>query len=180
MNLLNHPQLESFDLFFDWEKLKAWRQWNAKAALKVITPRYTLIGGLDDVLFDRKSGLYVPMDYKTTGAAAGRSEEDAIKYYQTQMDLEALLLEENKYPTPGFGVLLTYSPLEFIKDAEGGLFRFQTSIQILETDIYRAKGILDTAVVCLGAKDIPPASENCEYCAACEIRKNQEQVSAAA
>lgn len=177
---LNHAQLESFDLFFDWEKLKAWRQWNARAALKVVTPRYTLIGGFDDVLFDRKSGLYASLDYKTTGAAAGRSEEDAIKYYQTQMDLQALLLEENKYPTAGFSALLTFSPLEFVKDEVGGLFRFQSDIQIIETDIYRAKGLLDLAVVCLAAKEIPPASESCEYCEAFQARNNEEEASAAA
>jgi len=115
-----------------------------------------LFGALDDLLV--ASDLYVPFDYKTKGSPT--SEADATKYYQTQLDCYALLLEANGMKTAGYGFLLYYSPSEV---NESGNVAFEIQPIKIETDIERAKSLVrQSAAVTGGAA--PKASANCEYC----------------
>lgn len=160
---LMDPRLSNFNLLPDLERLKAWRQWNAKAALKVVMPKWTLVGGFDDVLYCLDDETYAPLDYKTTSTAE-RGQEEAEKFYQSQMDIYSLLLEHNGYKPAGFGVLLSYSPVEHLNDDMGGLFRFNVQTIIVETQAIRARKLCDDAAACLESEVTPPSGPECEYC----------------
>ena len=160
---LSDPRLAGFRLLNDPEKLKAWRQWNAKAALKVETPKWKLVGGFDDCLYSPEGDTYAPLDIKTTSSAE-RGQEEAEKYYQTQIDILTLLLEHNGYKPAGFGVLLSYSPAVCLNDELCGLIRFNVQTIIIQADAKRATAICNQAIAFLESDLMPPSGPECEYC----------------
>lgn len=155
-------ELEKYDLFHDYEVLKGWRQWNAKAALKVVKPKFTLAGGFDEILYDRDSETYVPLDYKTA-AKADRTQEEAEEYHQLQLDLYELILISNGYKTAGFGVIMLWAPREIISAAGFPSVVFETKLIIIKTDPIRALALCEKAVACFEGKRPEPSSD-CEYC----------------
>lgn len=97
-------------------------------------------------------------DYKTKGSVT--TEDDAVKYYQNQLDCYTLLLQENGMPTAGFGFLLFYSPNR-AEERNSVLFELQP-IKVA-TDAERARAIFRKAVALL--KGPPPQTNgSCEYC----------------
>ena len=102
---LNGANFEGVKLFSNQAELEKWRNWRTGLEYRD-NDGSVLSGALDDLLV--KTGRYIPFDYKTKGSVT--TEEDAIKYYQNQLDCYSLLLEENKMPTAGYGFLLYYSP----------------------------------------------------------------------
>lgn len=141
-------------LFGDQVQLEAWRAW--RTGLQYHEDGAVLSGMLDDLLV--KDGAYVPFDYKTKGSPT--NEEDATRYYQTQLDCYALMLEGNGLKTAGYGFLLYYSPKEV---RENGQVGFEIQPIRIATDIERAKELFHRALAVLtGAA--PKASAKCEYC----------------
>lgn len=141
-------------LFEDQARLEAWRAW--RTGLQYHEDGSVLSGMLDDLLV--KDGVYIPFDYKTKGSPT--KEEDAVKYYQTQLDCYALLLEGNGMKTAGYGFLLYYSPKEV---KENGQVHFELQPIRVGTDTDRAKALFHKALAVLtGAA--PRASAACEYC----------------
>lgn len=150
-------QIEAFKgilLYENLAQLELWRAW--RTGLQYQGNGTTLSGMLDDLLV--KDDWYIPFDYKTKGSPT--NEEDATKYYQTQLDCYALMLEGNGLKTAGYGFLLYYSPKQV--QAQGNV-QFEIQPIRIETNIQRAKDLLHKAVAILGAS-APEASENCEYC----------------
>ena len=115
-----------------------------------------LSGAFDDLLV--KEGRTIPFDYKTKGSPT--SEEDATKYYQTQLDCYALMLEANGLKPLGYGFLLYYSPKQV---GENGQVTFEIQPIKIDTDTERAKGLFQKALAIL-SEPAPRASANCEYC----------------
>lgn len=151
---LHIDAFQGIRLFGDQVQLEAWRAW--RTGLRYHEDGSVLSGMLDDLLV--KDGAYVPFDYKTKGSPT--NEEDATKYYQTQLDCYALMLEGNGLKTAGYGFLLYYSPKEV---RENGQVHFEIQPIRIETDVERAKGLFRRALALLtGAA--PQASEKCEYC----------------
>ncbi|HXV27523.1 MAG TPA: PD-(D/E)XK nuclease family protein, partial [bacterium] len=101
----------------------------------------------------------IPFDYKTKGSVT--TEEDAVKYYQNQLDCYALLLQENRMPSAGYGFLLYYSP-KTVRENGNVLFELQ-AIKIL-TDFERARATFRNAISLLKTTAEPSAGGNCEYC----------------
>ncbi|HQB11815.1 MAG TPA: PD-(D/E)XK nuclease family protein [Candidatus Omnitrophota bacterium] len=152
--LLARPEFRGLRLYENHAQLERWRNW--RTGLEFFENGARLFGALDDLLV--ASDLYVPFDYKTKGSPT--SEADATKYYQTQLDCYALLLEANGMKTAGYGFLLYYSPSEV---NENGNVAFEIQPIKIETDIERAKSLVrQSAAVTGGAA--PKASANCEYC----------------
>jgi hypothetical protein len=143
-------------LYDDQARLEGWREW--RTGLKYQDPEdgAILSGMLDDLL--TRDGLYIPFDYKTKGSPT--NEEDATKYYQTQLDCYALMLEGNGLKTAGFGFLLYYSPKTV---GEHGQVQFEIQPIRIETDVQRAKDFFRRALSIL-IGPAPKASANCEYC----------------
>ena len=145
---------KNISLYENQAQLDKWREW--RTGLRYNEEEGVLSGMLDDLLM--KEGLAVPFDYKTKGSPT--NEEDATKYYQTQLDCYALMLEANGLKPAGFGFLLYYSPQE-VKEFGNVVFEIQP-IKI-GTDTVRAKALFHKALAILtGAA--PQASSKCEYC----------------
>ncbi len=155
-------ELDKFDLYPDFEKLRGWRQWNSKGALKVVKPKFTLVGSLDEVLFDRDQEIYVPLDYKTA-AKPDRTQEEAEEYHQTQLDIYDLMLTSNGFKTGGFGVIMLWAPHEVVSAAGFPSVTFETKLIIIKTDPIRALALCERAVTCFEGKR-PEPSADCEYC----------------
>jgi len=147
---------KGIQLYADQSRLEGWREW--RTGLKYQDPEdgAVLSGMLDDLLVN--DGLYVPFDYKTKGSPT--NEEDATKYYQTQLDCYALMLEGNGLKTAGYGFLLYYSPKSV---AERGQVHFEIQPIRIETDTQRAKDLFRKALAGLTGP-APMASGKCEYC----------------
>ena len=105
-----------------------------------------------------KEGVYIPFDYKTKGSPT--NEADATKYYQTQLDCYALMLEGNGLKTIGYGFLLYYSPKEVF---ENGQVNFEVQPIKIDTDTKRAKDLFRQAISVLTGAASTAASQ-CEYC----------------
>ncbi len=150
-------QTEAFkgiQLYENQAQLEQWRAW--RTGLQYHENGSVLSGMLDDLLV--RGDKYIPFDYKTKGSPT--NEEDATKYYQTQLDCYALMLEGNGLKTAGYGFLLYYSP-KAVK--EHGNVHFEIQPIRVETDIQRAKDLFHKALAILD-EPAPKASANCEYC----------------
>lgn len=141
-------------LYDNQAQLEKWRAW--RTGLQYHENGEVLSGMLDDLLV--KDGAYIPFDYKTKGSPT--NEEDAIKYYQTQLDCYALMLEGHGLKTAGYGFLLYYSPKEV---GENGQVSFEIQPIRIETDVNRAKALVHQALSILTGP-APKAAEKCEYC----------------
>ncbi len=141
-------------LYDNQAQLENWRAW--RTGLQYHENGSVLSGMLDDLLV--KDGAYIPFDYKTKGSPT--NEEDATKYYQTQLDCYALMLEGNGLKTAGYGFLLYYSPKEV---GENGQVTFEIQPIRIETDPERAKALFHKALAILTGS-APQASSKCEYC----------------
>lgn len=155
----DHPDLAGYELFFDLDKLKKWRNW--RSGLSVKGSGWSLSGALDDALYNRKTDEYIPLDYKTKGTKADL--DYCKKYYQNQLDAYSLMLHGNGMKTAGFGVLVYFSPEaiegEFVSSAN---FRFDAEIFVLEVDHNRIKALCDAATECLKSMDCPDHSSQCD------------------
>ena len=152
---LNGRDFEGVRLFGDQARLEEWRNWRTGLVYQD-TDGSVLSGALDDLLM--KTGQYIPFDYKTKGSVT--TAEDAVKYYQNQLDCYALLLEENRLATAGFGFLLYYSPKSA---AANGAVLFELQAIKIPTDKERARTIFRRAASLLKGPE-PPSGGACEYC----------------
>lgn len=153
---LHKPDFEGIQLFADQAKLEKWRSWRTGLEYKD-RDGSILSGALDDLL--TKNGEYIPFDYKTKGSVT--TEEDAVKYYQNQIDCYALLLHENKMPSAGYGFLLYYSPKSV---RENGAVEFELQTIKIRTDTERARTTFRRAVALLKNLAAPAVNTACEYC----------------
>ena len=152
---LNTTDFDGIKLFADQVQLEKWRSWRTGLEFKD-SDGSILSGALDDLLV--KGDRFIPFDYKTKGSVT--TEEDAVKYYQHQLDCYSLLLEENAMSTAGYGFLLYYSP-KTVSENGSAVFELQTIKVATNPD--RARGTFRKAVALL--KDPTPATNGrCEYC----------------
>ncbi len=148
-------ELEGVRLYPDQGRIARWRNWRTGLEYRDDNGS-VLIGALDDLLI--KDGRHIPFDYKTKGSPA--TQESAVRYYQNQLDLYALMLEANALPTTGYGYLIFYSPLE-IQSADHITFEHQV-IQV-PTDHERARKVFREAIDLLKGPE-PQSGRTCEYC----------------
>ena len=151
---LRIDHFEGVSLYENHAQLERWRNW--RTGLQYAEEVPVLSGELDDLLV--KGDRYIPFDYKTKGSPT--NEEDATKYYQTQLDCYALMLEANGMRTIGHGFLLYYSPKSV---NEHGQVAFEVQPIKIATETGRAKELFRKAVAVL-AGAAPASSEKCEYC----------------
>ena len=152
---LNQEEFEGIRLFGDQFQLEKWRSW--RTGLVYRSRDALLSGALDDLLV--KDGKYIPFDYKTKGSVT--TLEDAVRYYQNQLDCYALMLEGNEMETAGFGYLIYFSPKAA---GEKGAFSFEIQTLKIPTDPSRAQTRLHEAVNLIKG-DEPNGRFQCEYCA---------------
>lgn len=145
-------------LFSDKGLLDQWRNWRTGLEYHDERRNAVLFGALDDCLV--ADGLYIPLDYKTKGSPPGAG--DGERYYQTQLDAYALLLQENGFPVAPYAYLVYYYPREV---QEGGFVAFHVQPIRVATDPERVRALFERAVKLLRGSEIPQRHTNCEYCA---------------
>lgn len=153
------PEIEnkiSGKLIEDVKLMNQWRDWRTGLEYKDKDLNATLFGALDDCLF--YNGKYAPLDYKTRGSAP--REGDSEKYYQTQLDSYALLLEANSYPVQDFAYLVYYYPEKVLPSS---MIKFNIKPVKLETNTARVKKIFQEAVGLL-RRPLPRRHSECIYC----------------
>lgn len=141
----------------DLELMGKWRNWRTGLLYEDKKLDAVLFGALDECLID-EDGHYIPLDYKTRGSAP--KDGDSEKYYQTQLDTYAFLLNENGYKTRDFAYLVYYYPKEVKKD---GVVDFEVKSMKVATDLKRAQKTFEDAVLLLQGP-IPKKHSECEYC----------------
>ena len=142
--------------------LREWQNWRTGLVYKDPELGVKIIGALDECLTD--SETYMPFDYKTKGS---EPKDDGSQYYQLQMDLYTLMLDENGYPTNGKAYIAYFWP---IRDGVRKLntpdaldFAFEVKVFEYECSITRAKETIAEAVKCLEGKR-PPPNNDCDHC----------------
>lgn len=165
---LTGQEFEGVELFRDQPLLDEWRDW--RRGLIFHEEGVMLGGALDDLLV--KGGLHIPFDYKTKGSPA--TPEEAVQYYQNQLDCYSLLLQRNGYPPADYAYVIYYSP-KTVNENGNVIFHLQP-IRIA-TDPARAYATFRAAVeLVLGP--LPPVNPNCEYCHYLEgYRRHQHNIS---
>ena len=144
-------------LFPDQQLLDGWRDWRRGLRLTDKETGATLMGALDDCL--EHDGCYMPLDYKTRGYPA---KENTSSYYQDQLNIYTLLLQENGYQPNKLAYLVFYHPLE---QGDGGRITFHMHPVSMKTDPDRALSLFRSAVSLLRSNTCPPASRECGFCA---------------
>lgn len=149
-------------LFRDQNIIKKWRNWRTGLSCAVTGTESTLSGALDDAI--EIDGRVAVIDAKTKGKAPDPGYGE--KYYQTQMDCYALLLQENGYKIHDKGYLWFCSPLDASTHLCSNVhnIRFDICVQILDVVPERAIEIIKNVEKCLKG-EIPPANLTCGYCA---------------
>ncbi|KKU48898.1 hypothetical protein A3H10_04550 [Candidatus Uhrbacteria bacterium RIFCSPLOWO2_12_FULL_46_10] len=144
------------ELMPDLDLMNQWRNWRTGLEYRDQDRNAVLFGALDECLVHE--GKYVPLDYKTRGSAP--NDGDSERYYQTQLDSYALMLQANGYPVADFAYLVYYYPERV---GENGAVKFNVHPVELSLDARRAKNTFEEAVDLL-QKPLPNRRESCEYC----------------
>ncbi len=161
-----HGKVEG-QLLKDTALMDKWRDW--RTGLEYVDQEIgaTLFGALDDCLTLSQTpteGLfeqevrYIPLDYKTKGSAP--RDGDSERYYQTQLDAYALMLNSNGFLVADFAYLIYYYPARVEKN---GLVHFNIEPVRVSTSVDRVKKLFAEAVSVLKGPQ-PKRHENCEYC----------------
>lgn len=143
-------------LFPDQEKLDNWRMWQRGLAYYDKDKNAQFVSALDDLLVDT-DGRYIPFDFKTKGAQV---KEGAEKYNQLQINVYALLLEENRMETAGYGILMYLWPKEV---QENLMIPFDMELRKVKTDSVSAKKLFYEAIDFLSGPT-PAHIDDCKFC----------------
>ncbi|NJD69115.1 MAG: hypothetical protein C3F12_07050 [Candidatus Methylomirabilota bacterium] len=140
----------------DSRTIDQWRDWRRGIRAATAWTDVEVMGALDECLVD-VAGLYYPLDYKTRGYAP---KADSHTFYQDQMNLYTLLLEDNGHQTKRLAYLIYYHPVEV---KAHGLIQFQVDVQEVPTDPAAAEALVKDAVATLRGP-APAASSTCGFC----------------
>ena len=151
-------------LYSDQQNLELWRSWRTGLQAQV-SPEAIVSGALDDLLHEPKAKTYHVLDYKTRGSPPVPG--DTEKYYSTQGDAYALMLEANKLPPGPKACFVYYWPVEVGLAAAGELssagVRFRCEVVQVEAQPQRAAKLALAATACL-VGPIPGGQPKCEVC----------------
>ncbi|HID60255.1 MAG TPA: hypothetical protein EYP46_00145 [Hadesarchaea archaeon] len=116
-----------------------------------------VLKGTLDALVRTPDGKYHIIDYKT-----GRPPEEVPKYYQTQLDGYAYLLERNSFRPVAGGVLLYFTPAH--GEISDEFFPFKITAVRGEVNPGRVPSVLARAKEITEMETPPTRSEDCDLC----------------
>lgn len=153
-------------LFDDQLKLNKWRNWKSTNLVYDLGDGNSVSGMIDELMMN--DGLAVVSDYKTRGYAY-KNPQDALKYYQTQMDCYGLMCEGYGMKVYKTGYLIYYVPKLVM---ENGTVQFDISTIPVPINTDHAKEVCEKAINCLESEIIPARSLECEYCSYVLLRSD--------
>jgi len=157
---------EGWELYNNAEVINKWRNWRTGLSYTDINLGVTLIGALDECLYNPSLGLYAPLDYKTKGS---EPKDDGSQYYQNQINFYGLLLSKNGYEIADFAFLAYYYPMRHSKqlsdEPSSKNFTFGCRVFKIACSVEGALALLTKAVDCLNGQrpESSPACEQCSY-----------------
>ncbi len=145
----------------DLALMNKWRNWRTGPEYHDNSRDAYLSGALDDCLVDgtTKGGYYIPLDYKTRGAAPqeGKSEE----YYGIQLSCYNLMLQANGHKVRDYAYLVYYYPKEVFSKGD---VRFNVEVVKIGAKASYGREVFEKALKVLKGKKEPESAEGCEYC----------------
>lgn len=167
--IMDHPRLAGFVLFDNDALMKKYRHWKSSPLKYEDGKGNVLVGALDELLFNPRTGYYAAADWKTKGSEPDQAYCE--QYYQKQINIYTFLGECGGLKMSSFGVLQYFFPVD--TDVSAGVIPFQSKTFILEANPGAAKDLFDSAIRCLESDIIPPSSSGCEYCSYAAKRGSQ-------
>ncbi|MEA2113455.1 MAG: PD-(D/E)XK nuclease family protein [Patescibacteria group bacterium] len=162
-----HPFMKEYGLDlipFSHPMLDEWRE-NFKGVQYLHKPTNLIItGAVDDLWVDKKGVVYV-VDYKAT-SKNGEVNLDAEWQdgYKRQMEIYQWLLRHNDLEISNTGYFVYCNGKKDVEAFDGKL-EFDVKIIPYEGDDSWMEKTLISARQCLMDTQIPPAGEDCDYCA---------------
>ena len=135
-------------------EIKKLRHW--ASGLKAQVDGFEIIGAFDDLVV-HPEGTFSPLDFKSRGA---EPEEHDARWYQSQVDIYALLLDRNGMQPSGHGYLWYWFPRAGPSEQP---VAFGTSVIVMSADWERAVELIVEAKAVL-TYDRPPLGKTCEWC----------------
>ena len=158
-------EIENIRLFGDLETLNRWRN-NFVGIRTKDDESNTIMGAIDALLQDTKTGELIVLDYKTRSTPPnGKS----YTYYVNQLTMYAWLLEKNGYKVKPYAYLIFYYPDKVI---DTGVITFKSELVKVEIQTARAPAIIAKARTCLASRE-PDSATECEFCNWHKKRKTQ-------
>ena len=150
--------IKGVKLYPDQEKLNKMQNWRSGISCTVNTMEVG--GAIDDLLID-SDGVHYVFDFKTKGF---NPKTDGAEYYGDQLNIYALLLEQNGFKMGDKGFLCYYYPTVVnISNSLGTEIVFSTKVCQLEVSAERGRETIIKAIELL-AGPMPDSSPDCEYC----------------
>lgn len=168
---ISHPLMESYGLDavpFMHEKMDIWR--HNFTGLQVLDKKnnFLVFGAVDDIWQDNQTKELIIVDYKSTSTDKEVSLDEEWKIgYKRQMETYQWLarhtadLEGYKISNRGYFV---YCNGQKDREAFDAKLEFDINILPYDGDDSWIEPTLNEIRKCLDSPDVPPPSENCEYC----------------
>jgi hypothetical protein len=167
-NGTRHPLAEAYKLDakpLAHEKMDEWR--NALSqGVKYVHPEtgITVRGGVDDIWVNSEGELIV-IDYKATSkdATIESLDEEWHIGYKRQLEVYQWLLRKNGFKVSDTGYWF-YANATKDRDAFDGRLDFELTLVPYKGDDSWVDETIVSIKYCLESDDIPPSSEDCDYC----------------
>ena len=163
-----HPLIEKYDIDAKpvaHEDLEQWRN-NFQGIQYLDESTNLLIFGAIDDLWQNSKDEYIVVDYKATAKQEEIKELDKSWHegYKRQMEVYQWLLRQNGYKVSDTGYFVYCNG-----NADRGVFddklEFDVTLIPYSGDCGWIEGTLNAIHDCLNSDEVPPASEECDYCA---------------
>lgn len=150
---------------FDHPELETWR-YNFTGVQHFFEPiGYLIFGAVDDIWKDTTDGTLMVVDYKSTSIEGPVTLEGKWKEgYKRQMEVYQWLLRRNGFPVNNRGYFV-YVNAQKNRDAFNGRLEFDISLLSYDGSDAWVEPTLHAIHEVLDSPHIPPAGDECEYCA---------------
>lgn len=150
--------IKGIKLYPDQEKLNKMQNW--RTGLNCTVNSMEVGGAIDDLLID-SDGFHYVFDFKTKGS---EPKTDGAEYYQDQLNIYALMLEQNGFKMGKVGFLCYYYPtIVNISNSLGTEIVFSTKVCQLNVSAVDGRNTVIKAIELL-AGPMPESGPECEYC----------------
>lgn len=170
-----HPLMKAYNIDavpYRHERIDEWRDSLRRGIQAVYAPANLLItGGVDDV-WEANDGKLIIVDYKATSKPEAVSLDAPWQIgYKRQMEIYQWLFRQNGFTVADMGYFV-YCNGTTDREAFDGKLEFDISVLPYKGDTKWIEAALMGIKICLESESIPPASEECDYCAYCAaVRK---------
>lgn len=171
-----HPLMKAYGLKlvpFNHLLLDEWRENFKGVQYHHLPTNFIVTGAIDDLWQDKQGFIYV-VDYKSTSKAEEVNIDATWQIaYKRQMEIYQWLLRKNGLRVANVGYFVYCNGKTDVLAFDGKL-EFDIKIIPYEGDDSWVEQKIIEAHMCLMAKELPPFSQNCDYCAYRQAARKHE------